>query len=502
MEWRHATRHGRTRRGRYAYVELVGCDRRDLQPYGQGFGCVRDDGAVRHRRGDIATHVRAAQSRCGDSGELSDAGDRHARRQIRRQRIWRGDLLDPVEGCAGDRGPGAGTVLNYSSQGSYGQLGVGFSLGGLSGHHALQDDDRAGQDDPEHQLRQLDDERSLVPRWTAPCPGLEPCCRGIRPVCGLCAGNGTSRQEWRTELETYSKIESYSSTVPEMLGAPYHWRVTTKAGQILDFGSRWWVVSNGASQQSNTPGVDARHRREAYLLDRVTDRAGNYMEIDYTDRAIVANPTNDPHGRVFPMHFPCAPAARASPVLSRPIGAFPEVEYWVSKFRYYAAGTRCADPHGAVVFEFEDMPGQAPGPGTITRDRYYDSGAGQSAISVRLRSVRMLADTTNDANGALARTLQRCVSVQSAVGTPARGVGAGMRLGQRLPAADDLQLGRGSVERDGQAIRRHRPAGGSVAVFAAQRSAVDRVGGRLERRRTQRPHRVGTLRPRKQQLPV
>ena len=179
------------------------------------------------------------------------------------------------------------------------------------------------------------------------------------PYADYVPANGTSKQEWRTELETYSKIESYSSTVPELIGAPYHWRVTTKAGQILDFGSRWWVVCSGASQQWTTPGVTRGTDTKLYVLDRVTDRAGNYMEIDYASRESLT--TRRQPRRCFPMHYPCAPTARASPVLPRPIGAFPEVEYWVSKIRYYAPGTRCVDQHGAVIFDFEDIPGQAPG---------------------------------------------------------------------------------------------------------------------------------------------
>ncbi|MCC6194106.1 MAG: VCBS repeat-containing protein, partial [Burkholderiales bacterium] len=313
----------------------------------------------------------------------------------------------PLKVAPGTAGMEPALSLNYSSQGSYGQLGVGFSLGGLSVITRCRM--TVAQDGITQSINY--DNSITNDRWCLDGQRLVPVFPRVDgvsdPYADYVPEKGTSRQEWRTELETYAKIESYMSTTPELIGAPFHWRVTTKAGQIMDYGSRWWVVSNGAGQQSGSPGIDRGTDTKLYVLDRVTDRAGNYMEIDYIDRDILANPTDDSTwSTLFRMHYPCAPAARASPILPRPFGAFPEVEYWVSKIRYYAKGTSCSDPHGAVVFEFEDIPGQTPGPGTITRDRYYDSGAGQSAISVRLKAVRMLADTTNDVNGALARRYQ------------------------------------------------------------------------------------------------
>ena len=89
----------------------------NLQPHGEGRGSIRDDVTGRHRRGDLAPHLRTAQSRCGDSRELSDACDRHACRQIRGRRIRLRDVLDPVEGRAGDRGPGAGAFARLLEPG-------------------------------------------------------------------------------------------------------------------------------------------------------------------------------------------------------------------------------------------------------------------------------------------------------------------------------------------------------------------------------------------------
>ena len=81
--------------------------------------------------------------------------------------------------------------------------------------------------------------------------------------------------------------------------------------------------------------------------------------------------------------------------LLKPIGAFPNVEYWPTQIRYYAANaprSECGNaPKGIVTFGYEDVPSQA---NVVTRDRYYDSGAGQSSLSKRLNSIETRIDDT------------------------------------------------------------------------------------------------------------
>jgi hypothetical protein len=82
-------------------------------------------------------------------------------------------------------------------------------------------------------------------------------------------------------------------------GEPTRFEVYTKAGQILHFGFRTWVINDGYDQQLLSPTEISRSRFlviKVWPLDMVEDRTGkgagrtsytrgNYIEIDYCGRA-------------------------------------------------------------------------------------------------------------------------------------------------------------------------------------------------------------------------
>ena len=88
-----------------------------------------------------------------------------------------------------------------------------------------------------------------------------------------------------------------------------------------------------------------------------------------------------------------------------PIGALPSVEFWPTAIRYYAKGSlesECdsggTNYNNQVRFVYQDVPSQATFP---TRDRYYDSGAGQTSISKRLTQIVSSVDGRGLAQGSL-----------------------------------------------------------------------------------------------------
>ncbi|MCC7243499.1 MAG: VCBS repeat-containing protein, partial [Acidobacteria bacterium] len=295
----------------------------------------------------------------------------------------------PLKVVPGTAGMEPSLSLNYSSQGSYGQLGVGFTLGGLSSigrcpMTEAQDGLSAGinYDDNANNDRWCLDGQRLVP------VGSE------ASVTDDVFGNAAKRQEYRTELESYARVESFEETSPLAVIGPYRFRVTTKTGQIMEFGSRWWVVTAGWMQSGvNGLGPLRSNSTKVFVLDRVRDRAGNFIDINYADR--------DGVGVIQPVDGVCGAGAMAGGIDPRPIGAYPNVEYWVSGMRYYAAGSDpCFSAHSQVVFNYADIPSQAS---VGSRNRYYGQGAGQTSISKRLTSVEMRADAPANGEGTLVR---------------------------------------------------------------------------------------------------
>ncbi|MEO8132825.1 MAG: FG-GAP-like repeat-containing protein [Betaproteobacteria bacterium] len=312
--------------------------------------------------------------------------------------------------------------LAYNSHGGNGQLGVGWSLSGLSAvtrcpATVAQDGDKAGinyDNDTTNDHYCLDGQR-LIP-LTPPIAIWTDCASGLGSTADLRCGKPRT-VEYRTEIESYARIISYEEDGFKLVG-PTRFRVWSKSGQIMDYGGRWWIMTAGWTQQFNVAGSSQARVSVAKLwaLDQVTDRAGNYMEIDYADRGIENNTAapisifNQPgewlnvqyHGPGCSGSGPLGP--RAPDSLPRPIGALPNVEFWPTAIRYYAAGARsawCQDSSQRshlVRFIHENIPGQTgtdnTGKTVATGDRFYDAGAGQSTLSKRLKAIETWIDVS------------------------------------------------------------------------------------------------------------
>ena len=190
--------------------------------------------------------------------------------------------------------PGVGSFqpklsLTYSSHGGNGNLGIGFSITGMSSIHRCrptlaQDGIGGGVNYNSGDRYCLDGQR-------------------LRPIQGTNGENGT---EYRTEIDTYSRIVSYGSQG----GGPVYWRVKTKSGQEFYYG--YMAASRMEAQGKQAVRIwtlnmvrDAGNPTRAWYYYREDSSAGEYYitHIDYSSasgrRRVVFEYDSHPHTRVF-----------------------------------------------------------------------------------------------------------------------------------------------------------------------------------------------------------
>ena len=140
--------------------------------------------------------------------------------------------------------------INYSSQGGNSFLGYGWNLAGLSaitrtGSNLFNDgiSRNIRYDHLDHYA--LDGNRLIV-----------------------VAQLSDQRTEYRTEMETYSKIISYNNRLNE----PVTFEVHTKSGQIIQYG----FTEDSKIELNNSPTIF-----RTWLVNKVSDRFGNSIDFEY-----------------------------------------------------------------------------------------------------------------------------------------------------------------------------------------------------------------------------
>jgi RHS repeat-associated protein len=248
----------------------------------------------------------------------------------------------PIAVPPGVNGMQPDIALAYSSQGGDGFLGVGWSMTGYSAitrcpKTYAQDGVREGikYDGPATDAYCLDGQR------------LIPVSVNKNPITGTV--------EYRTEIDSYSKIESFPADQNQFAGIG-SWKVWAKSGRVFDFGSNYKILSRGLGQAS----VRANSIK-VWPIDRVTDRFGNYITYEYQS-------TN---ADTF-----FGTAAFRGTGATTAIAPFPFTDYWPSRILTYNAS---GEPLGDVVLDSE-----ARGNGQET---FFDSGAGETRLSKRLRRI-------------------------------------------------------------------------------------------------------------------
>jgi Salmonella virulence plasmid 65kDa B protein/FG-GAP-like repeat len=276
----------------------------------------------------------------------------------------------PIAVPPGIAGMQPSVSLNYSSQGGNGHVGVGWSIGGLSAvtrcpKTIAQDGFKAGINydaDKENDAFCLDGQR-LIQISTRAASDPEFGAILIR--------------EYRTEIDRFDRIESFETTGTSLMKVaegPSNFRVTTKSGQIMDYGWRWWDLNRGF-QQANSRINTVR----TWALDRVSDRNGNYYAIDYEGtNSLTSAPIR-------------GPLTAASPPVGSiaPVGAYPQVEFYPRQITYTINSSPSLTGVNAkvnrVVFEYEDRPAN-------DRHVFFDQGAGQHILAKRLKSISTYVD--------------------------------------------------------------------------------------------------------------
>lgn len=163
----------------------------------------------------------------------------------------------PIWVVPGTAGMQPQLALNYSSQAGTGWLGYGWSLSGASaisrGPQTLAVDGAVhGVDFSGGDRYYLDGQRLVA----------------------ISGADGEDGTEYRTEIDSVSKIVSYRSNESSRPG-PDSFKVWTKAGLVIEFGT---------SADSAVEAVGrADHAISSWAVHRISDTKGNYMEFTYAE---------------------------------------------------------------------------------------------------------------------------------------------------------------------------------------------------------------------------
>lgn len=89
---------------------------------------------------------------------------------------------------------------------------------------------------------------------------------------------GTAWREFRTEKDSFARIRAYGAAGDLAANGPAYFKMWTKAGQILEYGTSPDGVASNAQIQAQGKSVVA-----AWALSRTTELTGNYIDFKYTE---------------------------------------------------------------------------------------------------------------------------------------------------------------------------------------------------------------------------
>src|SRR5258706_5545680 len=237
--------------------------------------------------------------------------------------------------------------LTYSSQPGNGLLGQGWTLQGLSVIHRC----------PPSYLR---DARKAEIKYDETDPL---CLDGQRlvPISGYTPGAGRNATiQYRTENETYSRIEATNAPTTAVWSGPAQFKVWTKSGQILYYGMKTaerpadpWNADQDSVLRVTPYGSKPESAR-SWALYRVEDRSGNYLRVVYEKW--------DDYGQLRP-----------------------------SRIDYTGNSTTGALPFAQAQFAYEDRE-------TSDNPKLFDSGAQVTRLDKHLKSVTTFADNVGVKN--------------------------------------------------------------------------------------------------------
>lgn len=162
----------------------------------------------------------------------------------------------PIEVPSGINGMQPHLSISYNSQAGNGIVGIGWNLNGLSaitrtGSNLFNDGVNKGVKYNDEDFFTLDGNRLV----------------------GFSGTYGQNGAEYRTELETYSKIVSYRTSGT----APDYFVVWTKNGQVIEYGKN----NDSRIELQGTSGTQALISK--WLISKISDRFGNSIEFVYLE---------------------------------------------------------------------------------------------------------------------------------------------------------------------------------------------------------------------------
>ena len=185
----------------------------------------------------------------------------------------------PIAVPPGTAGMTPGLAFSFSSQGSNGIVGMGWSLSGVPSitrcpQTFAQDGVRGGVNFDSNDRFCLDGQRLMAINN------------------GVYGADGT---EYRTEIESFTRVISHGAAG----NGPAWFEVHTKSGQIMEFG-------NTSDSQILAQG---KPTARSWAVNKVSDTKGNYYTVTYAN-----NPTNDPReiGQAYPARIDYTGNAGAS----------------------------------------------------------------------------------------------------------------------------------------------------------------------------------------------
>jgi len=223
--------------------------------------------------------------------------------------------------------------------------------------------------------------------------------------------SGTAWREFRTEKDSFARIRAYGSAAGLAANGPAYFKMWTKAGQILEYGSSpaGGAASNAQIQAQGKTVV------AAWALSRTTELTGNYIDFKYT-------------------------AARDTAWGSRLSGASVATlgREWNLAEIQYTGNSRVSPaqaPTAKVVFSYTDRPDNPGGP----QDRSELFHQGSKSLNIqRLSEVRTYVNSPNPeslgpASGAVPVKLMKLAYEQGPVRGAAGSSASPTAWGPRAP---------------------------------------------------------------------
>jgi hypothetical protein len=225
--------------------------------------------------------------------------------------------------------------LSYSSRGSDGVLGYGWTLDGFSSIT------RCGK------TKATDGLASGVKTRVNLDANDQYCLDGQRLI--LVSGTLGGAAEFRTEIDSFSKIQSFGTNTAQ---GPDRWEVRTKDGRILDYGN---TADSKFEAQGKSPTVLL-----SWMVNKVRDRRGNFYTIAYQKVAAT--------GEIYP-----------------------------SRIRYTGNGSTIT-PYHAVNFEYGVNPLTSGETERADLQEGFVAGS-KISVRRRLDRIRVMLDTAADGTG-------------------------------------------------------------------------------------------------------